>query len=222
MHSAKRRSVWPSGRNKDFVWSKTHFWKATPKTWLERSVFLLGLLQWSFVFLIPLVLCDLRSDDVFKCFPCGPQRLPLITREVFATASSTSDQWKGMWQHQKEPPLARSNTPMPVLGCLADAPSGRNTQAQACLSPKQTANCTGVLNLRRGRTVANGSARWNSFTTRTIASTVRSWRGRWAIYTRGTCGGTRDRKRNARRKRSFSQGTRKREWVHWESTDKME
>ena len=64
---------------------KTNFLKATAKTWC------------AFVFLIPLVLCYLSSDDAFKCLPCGPKRFTSQQEGSFCYGSSTNDQWTGMW-----------------------------------------------------------------------------------------------------------------------------
>ena len=95
--------VWPTNprpykvRKKDCVWPKSQLLKATAKTWLEWSVFLLGPLLCAFVFLIPLVLCYLSSDDAFKCILCGPQRFTSQQKTSFCYASSTNDQWTGMW-----------------------------------------------------------------------------------------------------------------------------
>ena len=41
----------------------------------------------------------------FKCLPCGPQRFTYQQERSFCYASSTSDQWRGMWQHHKESPF---------------------------------------------------------------------------------------------------------------------
>ena len=101
--------LWPTNprrhrvRKKNCFWPKDQLLKATAKTWLEWSVFHLGPLQCAFVFLIPLVLCYLSSDDAFKCLPCGPQRFTSQQEGCFCYASSTNDQWTGMWQHHKEP-----------------------------------------------------------------------------------------------------------------------
>ena len=105
-HSTKRRSVWSSGQRfpantrcarRNCVWPKKQLLKATAKKWLEWSVFLRGPLQCAFVFLILLVLCYQSSDDAFKCLPCGPQRFTFQQEGSFCYASSTNDQWTGMW-----------------------------------------------------------------------------------------------------------------------------
>ena len=189
--------VWPTNprphkvRKKDCVWPKSQLLKATAKKWLEWSVFLRGPLQCAFVFLIPLVLCYLSSDDAFKCFLCGPQRFTSQQEGIFCYVSSTNDQWTGMWQHHKEPLFfSRSNTPVSsnfVLGCLANAPEWIQDSGAGLFV-----------------VVIGGQMQWDSFTIRTVALR------RWAILTRDRCGSTRERKPNAWKKRSCSGGTGKR------------
>ena len=132
---------------------KNNFLKATAKTWLEWSVFRLGPLQCAFVFLIPLVLCYLSSDDVFKCLLCGPHWFTSQQEGSLCVASSTSVQWKGMWP-QGATFFSRSNTPVSlnfVLGCMASALEWIQDSGAGLLV-----------------VVIGGQMQWDSFTIRTV------------------------------------------------------